>query len=137
MPKHPADGPKEDLPGLYRKMEELMARQLDLLAGSSEGPDDEKMEALVRISGEWQEYARKLSERQSELKRLPESRRQEVAETLKRMNEYGRKLEEEIRHRMNTLTWSLRALHHHAAASKAYGGYGNQDVVPMFFDERQ
>ena len=108
-----------------------------MLADHPDEPDELQVEALVRLSGEWQEYARQLADRRDELDRLPEFQRTAIADALQRMEEYGKRLESALRHRMDTLTWSLKALHHHATARRAYGGYGNQDVIPMYFDERQ
>lgn len=114
-----------------------MHKQLELLSGHPMEPDDPRLETLVQLSGKWQEYARQLTNWQGELDRLPEPHRLAVTDSLKHMEECGRQIETALRHQMDTLTWSLKAMHHHATARKAYGGYENQDVIPMYFDERK
>jgi len=126
-----------EIKGLYEKLIDITNRQLDVL---QQDQDDQKLQRFIDISLEWSNAANEI-ERYNIQRYYDEvftvSQRQSILDSIMLVSKIGERIEGTLNQIYTADSNAMQRIKKTQTTLRSYGGVDNDDVIPLYFDERQ
>jgi len=126
-----------EIKGLYERLIAITNRQLGVL---QQDQDDQKLQRFIDISLEWSNAANEI-ERYNVQKYYDEiftaSEKQSILDAIMLVSRIGEQIESTLNQIYTADSNAMQRIKKTQTTLRSYGGVDNDDVIPLYFDERQ